>query len=46
MEELRFQEYLDATDEARYEEVISTLETMDWNSFTDVEGNIIDTVGI
>ena len=42
MEELRFQEYLDSIDEARYEEVVCTLEATDWYSFAEVEGNIIE----
>ena len=37
MEELRFQEYLDSIDEARYEEVVCTLETTDWNSLQKVK---------
>jgi hypothetical protein len=37
MEGLRFQEYPETTDEAKYEEIISSITTVDWDNHADVE---------
>ena len=43
MEELRFQEYLESVDEAKYEKIVSTLTAINWENHAEVEENILDT---